>query len=157
MVSVGCTIQRIEREMWHIFVYTLCLSHIWFDFLFRPCNCTHWLKYQQSWANHCFRIDALVHLDTISLIDVYQLTIHAAIQQKESPPYLYYQTHILWQTRNTVNKNFQNGNNTLKTTDICHICALVIFIRTYIFRKLEGVKMTNGGIQSLSLALRTKL
>jgi len=50
--------------------------------MLRLCNCKHWLKFQQSWANHCFRIDGLEHLDTISLIDVYELMIHAAIQQR---------------------------------------------------------------------------
>ena len=64
-------------------------------FLFRPCNCKQLPKYQQLWANHCFRIDGLEHIDTTSLIDVYELMIHAAIQQKESTPKMYYQTHIL--------------------------------------------------------------
>jgi hypothetical protein len=31
---------------------------------------------------------------TISQIDVYERLIHAAIQHKKSPPYLFYKTHI---------------------------------------------------------------
>jgi hypothetical protein len=54
------------------------------------------LEYQQWCANHIYRIDGLEDLDIISLIDVYKRLIHPAIQQKESPPYLYYQTQIPW-------------------------------------------------------------
>jgi hypothetical protein len=38
--------------------------------------------------------DVLQDLDTISLADVLDRLIHAAIQYKQSPPYPYYQNHI---------------------------------------------------------------
>ena len=129
--------------MWHTFVYTFCLSHTCFGyFLFNPCNCKQWLKYQQSWANHCFRIDGLEHLDTISLIDVYELTIHAAIQQ-ESP--------LICIVKLTFcDKHEPLSTKMFKTTDNCHICVLAICIRTKTYRRLVGLKTSNRGIQALS-------
>jgi len=73
MIWVNCTIKR-----------TLFINHMFRIFLFRPCNCKQWPKHQQSWANHCFIIDGLERIYNTSLIDVYELMIHATIQQ-ESP------------------------------------------------------------------------
>jgi len=85
MIWVDCTIQRIKKEMLYIYFLTvLFITHMFRSFLFRPCNCKHWLKFQQSWAKHCFRIDGLEPLDTISQFDLYELMTHAAIQH-ESP------------------------------------------------------------------------
>ena len=46
-----------------------------------------WVKFRDRYL--------LQDLDTISLINMYEPLIHAAIQYKEFPPYLYYQTHIV--------------------------------------------------------------
>jgi hypothetical protein len=48
----------------------------------------------QQFCAYNFWNGNLENLDTISLIDVYERLIHAAIQYKESPPYLYNETHI---------------------------------------------------------------
>ena len=71
---------ELRKRCGMCFVYTFCLSIVGFNFLFQPCNCKHGLKYRQSWANHSFTIDGLENLDTISLIDVYERLIYAAIQ-----------------------------------------------------------------------------
>ena len=56
-------------------------------------NSKQWLDYEHFSA-HIFRNDRLELSDTISLIDMYERLIHAGIQQRQSPLYLYYQTHI---------------------------------------------------------------
>jgi len=38
--------------------------------------------------------NGLEYLDTISLIDVHERLIHAAMQHKESPLYLHHETHV---------------------------------------------------------------
>ena len=40
---------------------------------------------------------------------------------------------------------------------MCHICVLVICIRTYIYRRLVGQMMINHGIQALFLEIRKKM
>jgi len=75
----------------------LCFYFDSFIFIFRFLilrNNIKWLDYEQFCAQS-FRNDCTEHLDTTSLIEVYERLIHAAIQQKKSPPYLCYQTHIL--------------------------------------------------------------
>jgi hypothetical protein len=62
------------------------------DFLILP-NSKQWLDYEQ-FCTEIFRSDGLEGYYIISQIDVYERLIHAAIQQKKSPPYLYYETHI---------------------------------------------------------------
>ena len=53
--------------------------------------------------------------------------------------------------------NYQNGNNTLKTTVYCQNCVLEIWIRTYIYRKLKGLATSNRAIRLSVWALWTKL
>jgi adenosyl cobinamide kinase/adenosyl cobinamide phosphate guanylyltransferase len=78
---------------------------------------------------------------------MYKPLIHAATQHKQSAPYLYYQTHIPFQTRTAVRTNYQNVNNTLKPTDCRHTCVLVTCIRTYIYRRMIALPKSNYGIQ----------
>jgi len=48
----------------------------------------------QLFCEYNFWNGGVEDLDTISLLDVYERLIQAAIQYKQSSPYLYYQTHI---------------------------------------------------------------
>ena len=52
------------------------------------------MEYQQLCDNNNVINNVLDYFDTFSPIDVYEPLIHVAIQYKEFPPYLYYQTHI---------------------------------------------------------------
>jgi len=68
MIWVGRTIHHIKKKC-GIFSFIHFVYHIYASmFLFRPCNCKQWLKYQHSWANHGVVIGGLVLLDTISLM-----------------------------------------------------------------------------------------
>jgi hypothetical protein len=60
-------------------MFSLYVLFIFLLFLFFI-NCKQWLVYQQCWENNSFRINGLEDLETISLIDVYERLIHAAIQ-----------------------------------------------------------------------------
>jgi hypothetical protein len=71
-----------------------------------PRNSKRWLKYLQFCAKS-FRNNGLEDLDTVSLVDVYDRLIHAAIEKKKSPPYLSYQTHNPWKTWTSVHTNYR--------------------------------------------------
>ena len=137
----GCVVQySVLRKKFGMCLYTrFFITDTFRIFLFRLCNCRQWLKYQQSWANHCFQ-NWWFRAFRYELRDRCERTHDTCWHSTGVPSYPYRQAHILWQTRNIVNKNFQNGNNTLKTTDICHICVLVICIRTYIYKRRVGLK-----------------
>jgi len=47
-------------------------------------------------------------------------------------------------------------NKTLKTTDCCYTCVYVNCIRTYIYKRVIGLSMSNRGIQQTVLVIPTK-
>jgi hypothetical protein len=78
---------------WNIFrlsfLCTICVTRICSIFY---CGS---LTVNSAWNASCTAIDRMIkNSDSVSLTDVYERLTHAAIQYKQSPPYLYYQTDI---------------------------------------------------------------
>jgi hypothetical protein len=64
--------------MYLAFVFIVCFIILVSIALLRPRDSTQWQEHQSR--GHIVKIDGLEDLDTISLIDVYERLIHAAIQ-----------------------------------------------------------------------------
>jgi len=68
-----------KRMLFNINVLLFIIHFIRFFFQ-RTCNCKQWLECQQICDKHGFRIGGIKDFYKISLNDVYERLIHAAIQ-----------------------------------------------------------------------------